>query len=182
MDMIVINCPYCGGRVERRANEYFANCSYCGRKVAFDDIKEEAELDLYRDRIIELQHNNSAFEFNRRQEEESRQKLRKWIKRRNITFTVMTLLHGLGFSIVGRVDEDSDMMVLGMTLLLAAWATLIAAVVLLPLAYPSYNYLTGENRPVNRFFLFLKLSAICIALCMLSILIGCIILAIFDLI
>ena len=183
MDMIVINCPYCGGQVTRNRYDYFVNCPYCGREVAFDDIKEEAELDLYRDRIVELQHNNSAFEFNRRQEEESRQKLRKWIKRRNITFTVMTLLHGLGFSIVGSgVDDDSDMMVLGMTFLLAAWATLIAAVALLPLAYPSYNYLTGENRPVNRFFLFLKLSAIGIALCMLSVLIGCMILAIFDII
>jgi endogenous inhibitor of DNA gyrase (YacG/DUF329 family) len=183
MEMITINCPYCGGQVTRNRYDYFANCPYCGREIAFDEIKEEAELDLYRDRIVELQHNNSAFEQNRRQEEESRQKLRRCIKRRNIAFTVMTLMHGLGFAIVGGVqDEDSDLMVIGVTLLMAAWGTLIASVILLPLAYPSYNYLTGENRPVNRFSLFLKLTVTAIALCTLSLLVGFIVLAILGLI
>ena len=176
MDMVVINCPYCGGAVQRINNDYHANCPYCGREVCFDEIKEEAQLASYREKLVELQYSNSALMNHRQQEEKSRQQLRSWIKKRNTFFVVITLLNAIGFSIISAVDEDSDLMGLGVTMVLAAWTILITSVIIFTFSYPSYNFLTGNNEPVNRCALFFKLFGIGIALCALGTFAGIILL------
>ncbi len=176
MDMVVINCPFCGGEMQRRNNDYHAYCPYCGREVCFDEIKEEAQLASYREKLVELQYSNSALMNHRQQEENLRQQLRSWIKRRNSFFIVITLLNAVGFSIICAVDEKSDLMGLGVTAVLAAWTILITSVIISTFSYPSYNFLTGNNEPVNRFALFFKLLGIGLALCALGTFAGIILL------
>lgn len=168
MDMVVINCPFCGGEMQRRNNDYHAYCTYCGREVCFDEIKEEAQLASYREKLVELQYSNSALINHRQQEENLRQQLRSWIKKRNICFAVITLLNALGFSIICAVDEKSDLMGLGVTSVLAAWTTLLTSSIIFSSTYPSYNYLTGRNEPVNRLGLFFKLFGAGLGLCALG--------------
>ena len=179
MDTIIINCPYCGGNMERRRNEYFAYCPYCGREVCFDEIKEEAMLGSYRDAISQLQTYNNALAYNQQQQELARQKLRTWVRRRNILFTVMSLLHCIGFMLVCTApDADSDRTGFGMLMMFAAWLTLIMTTALFALSYPQYDPLTGRSDPISRLGLLFKLFIVGIAMCALGMLVGVIILAV----
>ena len=57
MDIVLIKCPNCGGNIERQKGEYFSKCPYCGAEVCFDEIKEEAQLGVLKDKIDILEKN-----------------------------------------------------------------------------------------------------------------------------
>ena len=57
MNIVSIECPNCGGRIDRDKSEYFANCPFCGTEVCFDEIKGEAQygqIDELKDRGIKF--------------------------------------------------------------------------------------------------------------------------------
>ena len=173
MDIVYINCPYCGGQVERKKDEYFANCPFCGGEVCFDEIKEEVQLGSYRETIDKLQTENKALEQNKQQADDAKIKLQKWTKARNITFAVMTLLNGIGFTMIGCTDDtESGLMNAGMALLLPAWFILVGGVLIFTFAYPDYYFPKEKLEGMNRFNLFLKLTVVAVALCLLSALVG----------
>ena len=93
-DIIAIACPHCGGRVQRNNNEYFAKCPYCGSEIAFNEIREEAQLGAYRERLDVLEQSENT-------DRAKRLDMQKWIRNRNIVFAVISVCNFLAFLLVG---------------------------------------------------------------------------------
>ena len=163
MDLVNLKCPNCGGRIERPDNEYFANCPYCGTEVAFDEIKEEASLERYRDRIDELERSSDAVK-------KGRIEIRKWMKLRNITLAVMSFCNFAAFSLVGYdLESKSDTRTgIGVIFFLLTWACLFFALPILSYMYPLYNIISGKIDKGARWKVWLKLTAVAIGLLVLS--------------
>ncbi len=114
MDVIKIQCPNCGASVERKNNEYFGVCDYCGSEVCFDDIKSEAEVADLRGQVNTLDRRIGA-------ENEYKQKLAAWEKKRNRMYIITGAMSFVGFLLAAlSVTEDDAFIVLGVTLLLGA--------------------------------------------------------------
>ena len=140
MDVVSIECPNCGGHIERKGTEYFVKCPYCDVELAFDDIKEEAQIGELKDKVNNLKQLRSD-------EDSKRSELRKWILWRNILFGLMGALHFCGFTCVGASGSDDAqigfLLGLGSMMCLAAWVMALALPFVMASRYPAYNLLNG---------------------------------------
>ncbi|MBP3204044.1 MAG: hypothetical protein J6M66_01330 [Lachnospiraceae bacterium] len=153
MDMVAIQCPNCGGRMERKEKEYFAKCPYCGSEVCFDEIKEEVQVDVYRDKAAELEQENNLYK-------ENQKALQRWLRIRNIVFVITGLCHFLGFAIFAYDTESEAVLWIGMIFLIIAWTVFFVFMPALSLSYPNYNIVTGKKESIYKWKMWLKLSGI----------------------
>ncbi len=138
-DQVTFRCRYCGGEAIRGKDTYFAVCPYCGMQVGFDELKEEAQVEYYRQRVQNLEQSTQGYFANR-------EKLRHWIRRRNLFLTIFTIVHFLSWLLMayGAQIESDDTMAMGA---IGIVFTIIVALTFLPLmaiSYPEYNILTGQ--------------------------------------
>lgn len=162
MDIILIECPHCGGQVERKEGEYFAKCPYCGKEVCFNEIKEEAQINVFKDKLNDLEQKNKV-------EQEHKEKLQKWLKARNAFFAVMAICNFAGFFLVGISDAedhaDDVKMMIGSVCMIIAWTLLLFVPAALGLAYPNYNILSGSPEPGGKLKEGVKLLAAGFGIC-----------------
>ena len=141
MEVVSIECPNCGARIERKNNEYFAKCPYCGVEVAFDEIKEEAQIGELKDKV-------RTFEKTAGEDEEWRRKHRKWRTIRIVGLAVVGVFNFCGFSLVGSSDafgyRFETMLGFGAIFCMLSWITAIFLPFFLGRRYPAYDFLTGE--------------------------------------
>ncbi len=155
MQVVSIECPNCGAKIERRDNEYFAKCPYCEVEVAFDEIKEEAQIGELKDKVRSLEKTVG-------EDEEWRSKHRKWKLYRNVGLAVVGVLNFCGFSLVGASDafgvKFEPMLGFGAIFCLLSWVAAIGLPLLLGGYYPPYNVLTGEMDPTAKLKAGVKLA------------------------
>ena len=147
MDVVSLECPNCGGHVERKGSEYFVKCPYCGVEVAFDEIKEEAQIGGLKDKVSSLERMQD-------EQEAKRSALRKWILWRNILFGLMGAMHFCGFTCVGASEAGDPSMELvlglGTVLCLFAWIMAIALPLAMASNYPAYDLLNGGTEVAGK--------------------------------
>lgn len=163
MDIVSIKCPNCGGMIKRQPNEYFARCQYCGGEVCFDEIKEEAVIGEYADRIEELERDKSVLQSRKKE-------LKNWSKARNCFLGIMSICNLIGFVLIGASDGDdsSSVMILGAILVIIAITLFFAAIPILAAVFPSYDAFTGEKESGGRVKMLIKLYAIGLSLGIIS--------------
>ena len=162
-EVIAITCPHCGGRVERVGNEYFAKCPYCGVEIAFNEIKEEAQVGAYRERIDVLEQNENT-------DREKRLTMQRWIRIRNIVFAVLNLTNFLGFVLVGceTMGGIDKWVNIGALLMFVTCAGFLPAVPLLAFNYPGYNALYKKEEKFGQVRMLFVLGGVGIGLFLLS--------------
>ena len=155
MDIVTINCPNCGGAIQRKKNEYFVRCPYCGSETAFDEIKEEVQLTEYRERLDGLEQDANTDRVNR-------EAMIKWCRWRNIFLIAMTLFQLLGFLAVGYVNatENEGLLGIGSLSVLAALMIYLGGMPALASHYPAYNALVKTTEKGGKVIMWLKLLAI----------------------
>ncbi len=158
-DIIAIACPHCGGRVQRENNAYFAKCPYCGSEVAFNEIKEEAQIGAYRERLDVLEQYENT-------DRAKRLTMQKWTRNRNIVFAILSILNFLGFFFVGisSYTEDDNWVGPGSILFLITFAGLLIAVPYFAVNYPGYNALYKKDEKFGKLKMWVKLWAVAISL------------------
>ncbi len=158
MNVVTIDCPHCGGRLERRKDEYFAKCPYCGSEIAFDEIKEEAQLGAYREKIDTLEHNENV-------DTVKRLSMQKWILARNIVFSVMAVFNCIGFLLVGldKDKEESPLITIGSLLMFLVILCWMFGMPFLSAAYPGYNALYRKDERFGKVRMWLKLCVLSFA-------------------
>lgn len=150
MDVIKLSCPSCGGSVTRKKTEYSAKCPYCGNEIGFDDLKEEAQVEYYNEKI-------KTMEKSKEEENSNRMNLKNWMRFRNGMFVIMTVIHTIGWTAVGKSRGEDSMMWIGMLLLIAAWTILFLVTLLLAVAYPNVDIYTGKSKDGSKGVTFLKI-------------------------
>ena len=162
-NIVAITCPHCGGQVQRANNEYFAKCPYCGIEVAFNEIKEEAQLGAYKDRLNVLEQNESI-------DTAKRLEMQKWVMIRNIVLVVISLLTFLAFVLVGMstMMGIETFVGLGSICLLLALGGTLAAVPSLSVNYPGYNALYRTNEKFGKLTMMFKLGGLTVGLMLVS--------------
>lgn len=178
MDVVSIECPNCGAKIERKPGEYFVTCKYCGGEVCFDEIKEEAQIGRLKSKLDVLEKKD-------KDEEAVRKSLQSWVKKRNITLGIMSFLQCFGFFLVGCSGEDpadDGLVGLGSMCILAAIGMLIAAPIVLGALYPDYNILSGQKDSTARIKMWLKLFGISLCICLVSAILAFVILSILGLV
>ena len=162
-DIIAITCPHCGGQVERASNDYFAKCPYCGVEVAFNEIREEAQVGAYRERLDVLEQSEST-------DREKRLTMQRWVRIRNISFAAMNLTNFLAFVLVGcdTMGGIDKWVPAGALLMLVTLAGFLAAVPLLAVNYPGYNALYKKEEKFGKVRMFFVLGGVGIGLFLLS--------------
>lgn len=147
MDVVSLECPNCGGRIERKGSEYFARCPFCDTEVAFDEIREEAQIDELKDRI-------GTYEQRASEDEAKRARLHKWIMIRNLLLAIIGVLNFCGFTLVGATDgfdnRSESILGIGSLLCFLSWLAAFAVPFFMGSAYPPYNVLTGETEPAGK--------------------------------
>ena len=147
MDIVTIECPNCGGRIDRAGDGYFANCPYCGTEVCFDEIKEEIQ----------------SGELN---------KLRKWLKWRNIAFAAFWTLSFFAFFFVGlstSLDPGNDALVgIGAVMFIMLFMLFFAGPAVLSTCYPDYDLINGHVSYSDRLVMWGKLAAISFGISLLA--------------
>ena len=160
MNIISIKCPNCGGVIEREDGAHFAGCPYCGSEICFDEIREEAQVDAFREKLEVLERNDNFEESNRR-------RLRGWVKKRNIVFAVLAVLHLAGFTLAGfgsELDAEAPLGT-GAVLVLLAWCMILFVLPILGAAYPEYNILSGKVEKGAKIIMWLKLAGVAVMVC-----------------
>ena len=161
MDIVMIKCPNCGGQVNRKDTEFFGRCPYCGSEVAFDAVKEEVQLDIYRDKIDALERNNNLDEL-------TRKSLVKWYRMRNIVLIVMCICICVGFCLVDKMVSSTDLTGFGVFLVIIGLGLVFAGPPLIGFAYPSYNLLHQKEERAGKLMMWLKLTGIFVGSALLS--------------
>ena len=168
MNIVSIECPNCGGKIERNKNEYFANCPYCGTEVCFDEIKGETQFG----QINDLKDRVEEFEERERIDSEGRDRIKKWRKWRNITFTGFFVLTFLSFLFVGistSPNPENDTLVgIGAVIFILLFILFFAGPPALASKYPDYDLIEGKVRFHDRLIMFGKLEAIAVGISILS--------------
>ena len=167
MELITLNCPNCGGVIQRKIDQYFVRCPYCGSEVAFDGIKEEAQLNGYKMRINDLEQSENA-------DRKNREDMLRWIKARNIFMIIMSIAHFLSFSIVGyQVSIDGDNWIgLGAIFFLISYGIYLFVNPFLAAIYPAYNALSKRTEKGGKVIMWLKLMAIGFGLQLLAVILA----------
>ena len=162
-NIVAITCPHCGGQVQRSNNEYFAKCPYCGIEIAFNEIKEEAQLGAYKERLDVLEQSENA-------DTAKRLELQKWIRIRNIVFVIICFLIFAAFLLVG-ISRNLGIRTIagigGLCMFLACLGMMIG-VIALAYNYPGYNALYKTNEKFGRLKMAFKLAAAGIGLMLCS--------------
>ena len=145
MDMVTFTCPNCGENAERKQNDYFAKCPYCGAEIGFNDLKEEAAEDVYKQKVETLEQRSAL-------EQKINSQAAKWVKFRNISLVVMGVLHTAGFAAFAIADylDNETGRGIGVVPLLIAW---FIGFFMLPgscIFYPKYDLRTDrENNMIQ---------------------------------
>lgn len=158
--VVTIKCPSCGGKVERTNNEFFARCPYCDNEVAFDEIREEAQLGEYREKLDAFERDNDRDQANRRN-------LKNWLMKRNIILGVMGACNCVGFSLVGFNKESVSGV--GAFLVFIALSLFVAAPPLLGSWYPAYNILYNRKERGGKVIMWLKMIGLSVAVLLVSV-------------
>ena len=163
MDIVTIECPNCGGNVERRKGEYFGRCPFCGIEIGFDEMKEEVHFDNMQQKINALENQDRIDFINRNA-------LSKWIKQRNAFFTIITIVHFIGFALVETRTQDSGEFRLGVILMLLTYGAVIFLTPILSGKFPGYIDVYGrpDKSGKAKVKMWLKLFIIAFLLCFLS--------------
>ncbi len=165
---MTIECPNCGGRVERGSNEYFGRCPFCGTEVCFDEIKEEAQAG----QISDLKDRVEAFEEKERFDAEGRSKIKKWRRWRNITYTAVFLLTFFSFFLVGSStsqDPGNDALVgSGAVLFIMLFTVFFSGPPALATYYPDYDLISGKVRFQDRLLMWGRIICTCFGIAILS--------------
>ncbi len=174
---VTFRCRYCGGEAVRNKNTYFALCPYCGMQVGFDELKEEAQVEFYRQRAQDLEQSSQGYFANR-------DKLKAWLKLRNRFYIFIFVMHFFAWLLIGydAQTEQETHMWLGMICLIFA---LVVGGVFLPLMamdYPEFNILTGQVEKGRKGKMALKLIGTCLLLCVGSVILAFVVIAIFSVI
>ena len=180
-DIVTIECPNCGGKVERKADEYFAKCQFCGGEVCFDDIKEEVQLGVYKKKINKYENKIDSYEKTLADDQSKRNALKKWIFRRNVALTITTLSIFVGFgtiemSIQNRVEIGEDMLsTLGALFFFFGLVAHVIAPFTLAAFYPSYDLLNRTDEKAGKAKTLIKLLGASALLAFLAVIISTII-------
>ena len=159
MDIVVIECPNCGGHVERKKGDYFGKCPYCGKEICFNEIKEEAEVGIVKERLEKLEQKEKA-------EDTHKKELKSWLTTRNWFLAIMGVCHFLGILLVALSDDKEDWrLAVGSISALIAWILLFFIPLIFGLTYPTYNILSGKNEPAGKLRSGLTLLFIGFAVC-----------------
>ena len=168
MSMVTIECPKCGGQVKRKKNEYFAFCPYCGAEIGFDEIKEEAQLGKYIERIDTLEKNEQESRGNREQ-------MSKWLKLRNGMLILMTTLNFLGTCVEAgaslifpNVWDYLTWGALAGVLCAAAVGIWLIGTPIVALRYPCYDVFQEKKEKAGRIKMLLLLAGIGVVLLAIS--------------
>ncbi len=165
MNIVSIECPNCGGRIPRQGSEYFVRCPYCDTEVAFNEIKEEAQIDALKDRL-------DAYEQMADDDETIRRRVARWIMVRNISLSAMGVLHFFGFSLVGASDYAGSkkelLLGFGSVFCLIAWVLAFCVPAILGYYYHPYNVLTHEPQKAGRLKTGIMLAIIGLAILVFS--------------
>ena len=161
MDMISMTCPNCGGVVERKKDEYFTRCPFCGAEIGFDELKEEVQVDVYREKLDELESSG-------KEDLNNRNKIKRWLKTRNVMYIVMGILHLLGWSFMG-ISDNETLIGIGVIILICAWAVLFVLIPALGYSYPDYDILTGKEEKIKKLPIIMKLLSIGVAICLITV-------------
>ena len=168
MNIVSIECPNCGGRIDRDKSEYFANCPFCGTEVCFDEIKGEAQSG----QIDELKDRVEAFEKRERFDEEGRSRIRKWIKWRNISYAAISGATFLGFFFVGLGSgshPENDIFIgIGAVIFISMMTLFFACPPALAAHYPDYDLINGKVNFADRLAMYVKIAATSIGIGVIS--------------
>lgn len=130
MNIIEIQCPKCGAKVERKKDSYFAVCHYCGCEVCFDEAKAESEVAGLRGRVNDL-----GSRLNK--EQQYKQELKKWKRKRNIMYAVTGTMSFFGFLFTTLSSNvDDGYIAAGVTLILGALFGLLLTSIILCSFHP----------------------------------------------
>ena len=163
MKTVLIKCPNCGAPIERKTGKHFAKCEYCDAEICFDDIKEEAQVDVLKEKVIhfEKEHTDLA---------DARKKISSWNKKRSLLFAGLGILNFLGFLLVGlSTDVDpgnSPLVGAGAICMLICWILFIVGSIFLSSSYP--GDLFEKGKPATKFQIWLKMLLMTIGLLLLS--------------
>ena len=162
-NIVSVECPNCGGQVQRKENDYFGVCPYCGTEIAFDEIREEAQLTGYRERLDKLELDSSIDSANK-------QTLLKWLRIRNICFIVLAICTFLGFAFAGcpAAEEQEFYVGVGAILMLIAGVILIGAIPYISSNYPEYNILRGKIEKGAKLKMYITLMLTAIGVCLVA--------------
>ena len=159
MGIVTIECPNCGAPVERKEGEYFGTCPFCGVEVGFDEMKEEVQF-------VEMQNRINILENQDRVDFINRDVLKKWLKKRNIIFTIMFIMQFIAFSLIGTSDYDSGGMALGVIIMLIVLGIGFFSPITLAGQFPGYIDVYGKPDQSSKAKLKMWLKLFIIAVCL----------------
>lgn len=175
MDIVSIKCPHCGGMIERQPNTYFVKCQYCGGEVCFNEIKEEAVIGEYSDKIDELERDIDVLE-------EKERKFRRWFKAKNVTLTVLGLCTFGVFTFFGltKDDDNTALMSIGGFFLVMVMCIFCFVLPIISALYPAYDSVTKKKNAAAQLKQLFNLLLTGIAVCSLGALLAYIFLKTFG--
>ncbi|MBR6451351.1 MAG: IBR domain-containing protein [Lachnospiraceae bacterium] len=173
MAIVEIECPNCGGKVQRIEDKFFATCPYCGSEVCFNEIKEEVKLGKYRDQINELKKSSQ-------EEEEQRKKLQKWVRNRNLVLTAIGVLNLIGFLIgaYASIRDNDGAMGFAVLFMITGWVIFMCSIPLVGLAYPGYNLLYGTSEKGGKWKMALKIAGMGVLIQLVTAFVGVLVMSI----
>ena len=155
MDIIEIQCPNCGGTIQRKKDEYFAVCPYCGGEVGFNELKEEAAVTGMHSKLESLDRH-----YQNEKEYMSVKARRK--KGLLISYAIATLIYLTGAVLTSFGEEDSPMLGAGVICILCAFAVYLTSAAVFASSFTVFNFEKGvseTSKPI-RFLMWLKLTGI----------------------
>ncbi len=123
--MLTTNCPSCGAKIDFRYEDVLIKCPACELRFTYD----------------ELMNNQVQNDEHEPKHEIKAQKQKSWKKSRNTLFTVMSILHFLGWTAVLTVTQGESDLLLALhcpfsKMFIAAWIMLIAGIPLICSKHP----------------------------------------------
>ena len=162
-DLVTIECPNCGGKMVRKADEYFAKCQFCGGEVCFDEIKEEVQLGVYKKKINKYENTINSYEKDYANDESKRKALKQWMFKRNVSMAVSTIVTFSGLGVMeydaqlGREFGDTWYSTVGLLCFFFGLAAQFVIPFTLSAIYPAYDLLNRTNEKGGKAKMLVKL-------------------------
>ncbi|MCR5249444.1 MAG: hypothetical protein K6E50_02425 [Lachnospiraceae bacterium] len=138
--MISLECPNCGGRVQRpNEKDRYAKCPYCGGEVYFEEIHSTEEFHRLQNTTYQLQQENNV-------EESNRKNLREWTLMRNIFIGYIAVTNFIAWVLAGfgAYSEKENVTGIGAIVMILSFAAVVSSPFILAHKRSHYDVLNNQ--------------------------------------